>query len=451
MLNDIVEIEISDVTREGMGIGHYDGMAVFVENAVPGDVVLCKITKQKKSFALGSIVKILNASKSRIKSECAFSNSCGGCTFWDMDYATELQIKARWVTDALKRIGKIDAEVLPIIGAPSIYNYRNKTQFPVGKDAKGKTISGFYARGSHDIVSIDDCKISSASANIAANIIRDFIDNFSIPTYDEKTKVGLIRHIYIRTSKLSDEVVVILVVNRNTLPHHEELIQELKDSLKGFCGLVLNINEEDTNLVLGEKCVTLYGKDYIKDELLGVEFHVSPLSFYQVNSRQAENIYELVRCYADLSKSDTVLDLYCGIGTMALIMAKDAGKAVGIEIVREAVEDAKLCAKLNNIENAEFICSDASNAVALLKARNLKPNVIIVDPPRKGCDAETLKAISDLSPQKLIYVSCDPATLARDLKILAESGFEVKSCQPFDMFPRTPHVECVALMTNCNK
>lgn len=445
--DDIIKITIEDVTREGMGVGHFEGMAVFVNDAAPNDRISCKITKLKKSYAIGEIVELIDASDERIDSQCAYFPICGGCSFCHIEYNAELKIKERWVKDALKRIGKLDIDVLPIIGSPNENYYRNKSQFPVRLNESGKAICGFYERGSHNIVNIDDCKISSAEANTALIAIRNFIDEYKISVYDPRTHKGLIRHIYIRNSERTSETLVTIVINGSALPHYNELIAILQSKLNGFCGLLLNINTADTSLVLGKKFITLWGKDHMNDELLGVKFHISPLSFYQVNSDQAERMYSIVREYADLTKDDTVLDLYCGIGTMALIMSKQAGKAIGVELVPQAIDDAELCAKENDIENAEFICADASKAAILLKERNLAPDVIIIDPPRKGCDAETLKAIIELSPDKLIYVSCDPATLARDLKILNENGFKIDKCQPLDMFPRTPHVECVVLMS----
>ncbi len=445
-INDVIEVMIDDVTREGMGVGHFDGMAVFVEDAAPGDIVSCRITKAKKSYAIGKIAKIITASKSRITPACTSFPRCGGCSFCHIDYNAELKIKERWVQDALKRIGKLDISVLPIIGAPDTQNYRNKSQFPVRQNADGKIKIGFYERSSHTIVNIDNCKISSVAANTAVSVVKQFMEKYDLTAYDELKKDGLVRHIYVRSANSTGETVVTIVINGDSLPHYEELIKVLQEKLTGFCGLVQNINKQDTNLVLGDNFSTLWGKDFVTDNLSGVEFHISPLSFYQVNSLQAERMYELVRKYADLNKGDTVLDLYCGIGTMALIIAKSAGKAIGIEIVPQAIEDANLCAQINGIKNAEFICADASSAAEILTERSLSPDVIIIDPPRKGCDAETLKTIIDLAPQKLIYVSCDPATLARDLKILTENGFEIKSCQPLDMFPRTPHVECVVSM-----
>jgi len=448
---DIIEINIEDMTKEGMGIGHYEGMAVFVDNAAPGDRLSCKLTKLKKSYATGKMLKLINASCSRITPECSFFPDCGGCSFCHIDYEAELKIKERWVKDALKRIGKLNIDVLPIIGAPSVTHYRNKSQFPVGVNEKGDIIGGFYKRESHDIVDIYSCNISSIEANQTLKVLKQFIRTYDLTAYDEKTKRGLIRHVYIRSSKQSCEVLVTVVINGNNLPHYEELIADLKKEIKGFSGLLINVNRSDTNLVLGEKFITLWGKDYIKDEMLGINFHISPLSFYQINSEQTKNMYEIVREYADLSEKDTLLDLYCGIGTMSLILSKQAGKAIGIEIISKAIEDAKLCAKENNIDNTEFICADAAKAPALLKERNISPDVIIIDPPRKGCDMETLNAITELSPEKLIYVSCDPATLARDLKYLSENGFNVVKCQPLDMFPRTPHVETVVLMSRKDK
>lgn len=444
---EIIQLTIEDMTREGMGIGHYDSIAVFVDGAAPGDILKCKITKFKKSYALAKLIKIIKPSENRISSACAFFPTCGGCSFWHIDYQAELKIKERWVKDALKRIGKLDTVVLPIIGSPASENYRNKSQFPIGTDKEGKVIGGFYKRASHDITDINDCNISSEKANKALAVFKRFINTHDISLYDPATKRGLVRHIYIRSSNKSGQVLVTIVINGEGFPYHDELAEAFKNSIDGFCGLLLNINRSDTNLVLGQEFVALWGKDHIDDEMLGVKFHISPLSFYQINSQQAENIYSLVEEYAALSKADILLDLYCGIGTMALILAKKAGRVIGVEILPEAVEDAILCAKENGIDNAEFICASASKAAELLREKDIAPSVIIVDPPRKGLDSETLEAIINLSPQKLIYVSCDPATLARDLKTLSENGYTLLNCQPFDMFPRTPHVETVVLMS----
>lgn len=435
--NDEIELSIDGYTAEGAGVGHYRGLAVFVAGSAAGDVITAHVIKAKKNYAVAIIKEIKKPSDSRTESDCNISSKCGGCCYRHINYDSELKIKKQRIEDAFKRIGHIDVSLAEITGSENISGYRNKAQLPAEFDGKSLHI-GFYAFNTHRIVECDSCALQPEIFSKTVALIKSWAEKY--PSAGKH-----IRHIYLRRGERTGELSVCPVINCEELPHIEELTESLK-TLEGFKTLVINVNKADTNVILGEECRTLYGDGYINEEICDLKLKISPLSFFQVNTNTAEKLYECASDFATLSKDDTVLDLYCGIGSVGLSMAKRAKALIGIEIVPEAVEDAKENAKINGIDNARFICSDAAEAAKQLKDEGIRPTVITVDPPRKGLSAELIKTIAEMNPQKAVYISCDPATLARDCKTFADYGFEVKSIRAFDMFPRTAHVETVVLL-----
>lgn len=443
--NDDIKLNIESLTSEGSAVGHYNGIAVFVRGAVPGDIIVAHIIKTSKRYAIGIIKDIITASPSRIKSDCPVSDKCGGCSFRNMTYDEELKYKRSRVIDAVERIGHIKTKVTDIVKADSVYNYRNKAQYPVSI-CDGELFAGFYAYKSHRIIGCNDCKLQSPDFNACLDVFAQWVQHSGVTSYDENTGRGVLRHIYLRKAFSTGEIMACAVINSNTLPDSKYLVDTLKtvDGVKSIC---VNVNKSKSNVILGNDTKTIWGSDTICDELLGKKFVISPNSFYQVNRAQCEKLYSKAAEYAALTGNETVLDLYCGVGTIGITMADKAKQIIGVEIVPQAIENAKINAKLNNVDNAEFLCGDAYFAAEELKRRNIKPDVIVLDPPRKGCQKELLEIINSMSPKKIVYVSCDSATLARDLAILDEYGYKTNQITPVDMFPRTPHVECVAMLT----
>ena len=448
--NDEFELEITGMTAEGSGVGHKDGMAVFVANTAVGDTVLAHAIKVKKTYAIAKAMQILTPSADRVEVDCPVFNLCGGCVYRHINYEAELKIKQQRVDDAFKRIGGLDVKLQPIVGSDKTDFYRNKAQLPVGSE-NGKAKTGFYSFHSHNIVDCGCCKLQPEIFSAIAENFRAWANENKIPIYDEATHKGLVRHLYIRASKDCKNVSVCIVINGNTLPEAESLWQSL--SPLGVTGLSININREKTNVILGDTIKELYGKAYIEDSLLGTSFEISPLSFYQVNRDQTEKLYSIAAEYAALTPDTVLLDMYCGVGTIGLTMAKKVKELMGVEIVEPAIEDAKKNAALNSITNARFICGDASKAADKLKAEGIKPDVIILDPPRKGCDEALINTVAEMSPERIVYVSCDPATLARDCAVFKTLGYNIAEkadgthfITPVDMFPRTAHVETVALL-----
>lgn len=446
--NDRIEIEITDMTAEGSGVGRYGGMAVFVPCTAVGDKALVLVLKVKKTYAFGKLLEIIVPSPDRKENDCPTFNRCGGCVYRHISYEAECRIKKTKVYEAVKRIGGIDLKPKEIIKSPSPDCYRNKAQYPVAEDGS----LGFYSFHSHRIIPCGECRLQPKIFGEITAVITSFIREKSISVYNEETHKGLLRHIYLRLAEKTGEIMAVAVINGEKLPYKEDLINRLLS----VCGeklksVQLNINREKTNVILGDKCRVLYGGEYITDVLCGIKVRLSPLSFYQVNRATAEKLYKKAAGYAE-PEGKVILDLYCGAGTIGLSMAQKAKRIIGAEIVPEAVEDARYNAKLNGIENAEFICSDAAKAATLLKERGLKPDAIILDPPRKGCSAELIDTVAkDFSPERVVYVSCDPATLARDIKLFGESGYSLLEYTPVDMFPRTSHVESVVLLTKVHK
>ncbi len=447
--NQDIEIEITGITTEGSGVGHYDGVAVFVPNTATGDIIDCHIIKTKKNYAIGKINHIIKAAQSRIIPDCDVYSRCGGCVFRHINYSAECEMKKQRVIDAFSRLGHIEISPEEIIKSGRENRYRNKAQYPVRLE-NGKINIGFFAQNSHRVIDCDDCMLQPKEFAKIVSAFRKWIIKNNISVYNEETHKGLLRHIYIRKAFETNQVMVCAVINGHNLPKKDDLIVSLLKCTDNITSITVNENTNDSNVILGKKCYTIWGSDFIEDILCSVKVRISPLSFYQINHDQAENLYYKAAEYAQLTSEDTLLDLYCGAGTIGLSMASKVKNLIGVEIIPEAIEDAKINAEINNITNSEFICGDAPEAAKILAERGIKPDVIIVDPPRKGCAAELLDTIDEMNPKRLVYISCDPATLARDCALLKEKGFEVQKVTPVDMFPKTSHCEVVCLLEKQN-
>ena len=446
--NQVIPLAIDGYTAEGNGVGRYRGLAVFVPRAAEGDRLLVQILKVAKNYACGKIRTVVSPSEDRVAPGCPQYGRCGGCAYRHISYPVELCAKQRRVQDALERIAGLHFAVLkPIVGAERADRYRNKAQIPVGAGRDGEISLGFYAARSHRIVDCAECLLQPPEFSAAMEAFRQWERRTRDSVYDESTGRGRLRHLFLRRAEKTGEVMVCVVVNGNGVHDEPGLAALLREKVPGLKSVVVNSNREKTNVILGGRCRTVWGQDFITDELCGLRFRISPLSFYQVNPRQAERLYRIAGEYAALTGKETVLDLYCGTGTIGLSMAKNAGRVIGVEIVPQAVEDAKKNAAENGIENAEFLCADAAGAAETLKERGVKPDVAVLDPPRKGCAEELVDAVAAMAPARVVYVSCDPATLARDLKRFALRKYKTMEVTPVDMFPRTAHVECVVLMS----
>ncbi len=437
--NDIFEIEITGMTDEGSGVGRAEGIAVFVPYTIIGEIVRIHIIKVNKSYAVGKLLDVIKPSRHRVKAECEHFYQCGGCQLWHMDYEAELEFKQKKVADCIKRIGGIDTPVSAIVGAEQASRYRNKTQMPVSAEG-----IGFYKRNSHTVIDMRDCLLQKQEASEVVKAVRKWILDFGIQPYDEKSGNGLIRNIYTRIGEKN--IAVVIVTNEEELPYKKELVDRILKTGLSVSGIIQNINKNKTNVVLGKKNVVLWGEECVIDSIGDTRFEISPNSFYQVNKEQTYNLYSIARRMANLSGSETVWDLYCGIGTIGQFMSNKAKNIVGIEIVPQAIENAVKNAENNNITNAEYFCGAAESIASELLKKGYKADVIILDPPRKGCDSKLLDTVAKLKPKRIVYISCKPSTLARDLKYLDEKGYKTKEIVPVDMFPRTCHVECVVLL-----
>ena len=442
--NKIYEAQICDYTAEGQGVARVDGCVVFIPNAIVGERYLVQIEKAKKTWASGKITQILEKSPHRVQRACPVSSSCGGCDFWHMDYEEETRLKADRVCQALNRLGGESLDSVPILSAPDCQGYRNKAQYPVASH-RGRVYAGFFRAGTHQVVENRRCLILPEETDTVKDIVVDYVNQYGISAYDEAAHTGLLRHIYVRRGVVSGQILVCLVVNGRKLPHTQALIDKLL-AVPGFTTLVLSVNTKKGNTILGEESVTLYGPGYIEDTLCGLTFRLSPRSFYQVNHHQAQRLYEAAISQAEITKNDLVLDLYCGVGTITLAMAKAAGRVIGVEVVEQAVEDARENARRNGIENAEFFCGDAGKAALELEKQGVIPDVVIVDPPRKGLNEDTIQALANMSPRRIVYVSCDRATLGRDVALLKTHGYRVKNAMAADLFPRCAHVESIVCL-----
>ena len=446
--NQIYEATVTDYTSEGQGVAHIDGCAVFIPNAISGEIYKVRIEVAKKNWAAGKIVEILEKSPHRCNRECPVAKLCGGCDFWHMDYAEESRLKAERVRNCLNRLGGESLESVEILAAPTCYGYRNKAQYPVSAK-KGRAFAGFFRAGTHDVVENSRCLILPEETDRVKDAVMDYVNQFRVSAYDEISHTGLLRHIYVRRGAVSGQILVCLVVNGRSIPRVHELVGRLK-KIPGFTTLVLSVNTRKGNAVLGDEFITLHGPGYIEDTLCGLNFRLSPRSFYQVNHTQAQRLYEAAIAQAEITKNDTVLDLYCGVGTITLAMASAAGKVIGVEVIPQAVEDAKDNAKRNGIENAEFFCGDAGQAALELEKQGIKADVVVVDPPRKGLNADTIEALARFAPRRIVYVSCDPATLARDVALIKERGYRLKNALAADLFPRCSHVESIVTFIRNN-
>ncbi len=464
MKGDIVTLTIDDIGTNGEGIGKVNGYTLFVKDAVVGDKIKAKIIKEKKNYGYGKLLDIIEKSKYRVVPECAVAKQCGGCQIQQMNYQSQLQYKQNLVKENLEKIGGLKGiEVLPVIGMDTPYHYRNKAQYPVGVDKEGKVVIGFYAGRTHCIIDNIDCKIGSPMNQTILEYIRKYITEQKISIYDEESHQGILRHILIRNGYHTGEIMVCLVINGTKLPNSEKLVQDLIN-ISGMTSIMLNINTDKTNVILGKQCKTLWGQAYITDSICDITYEISPLSFFQVNPVQTEKLYKKVLEFAQLSGEETVWDLYCGIGTISLLLATNAKKVYGVEVVPEAIENARNNAERNHFNNVEFFVGKAEVVVPQFyeevskkgigdyqnkeEMQSLSPDVVVVDPPRKGCDETLLDVIVKMSPKRMVYVSCDSATLARDLKYLVSRGYEVKKVQPVDQFCHTVHVETIVELTH---
>ncbi len=442
--NQIYQAEISDYTAEGQGVAKIEGCAVFVPNAIAGEVCRIRIEKAQKTWAAGKIVEIIQKSSHRVNRECEVAKLCGGCDFWHMDYAEELRLKAERVRSCLNRLAGENLDHVDILAAPRCHGYRNKAQYPVAQH-KGRAYAGFFRAGTHQVVENRRCLILPEEMDAVKDAVIDYVNQYRVSVYDEAAHKGLLRHIYVRRGAVSGQILVCLAVNGRKIPQAGALLQRLQ-AIPGFHTLVLSVNEKPGNAVLGEEFITLSGPGYIEDTLCGLNFRLSPRSFYQVNHHQAQRLYAAAIEQAEITKADTVLDLYCGVGTITLAMAAAAGRVIGVEAVPQAVEDARDNARRSGIENAEFFCGDAGQAALELEKNGLQADVAVVDPPRKGLSADTVEALARFAPRRIVYVSCDPATLARDVARLKQRGYALKNALAADLFPRCSHVESVVTL-----
>ena len=470
--NDCVELTIEDIGVSGEGIGKVDGYTLFVKDTVIGDVVRVKIMKAKKNYGYARLMDIIKPSKDRVEPACPIARQCGGCQIQAMNYNAQLKYKQKLVKDNLLRISGltegVDYEMCEILGMDTPFRYRNKAQYPVGEDKDGNIVMGFYAGHTHSIIACpdDDCMLGHRDNAFILNAVKEWMKEYRVRAYNENIHKGTVRHVLVRTGYHTDEVMVCLVTKKMLRKEAADgLVKAIQKLKLNVASLVVNINKEDTNVILGKECITLYGRPYIEDYIGDIKFQISPLSFYQVNPKQTEVLYNKALEFAGLKGNESVWDMYCGIGTISLFLAKKAGKVYGVEIVPQAIEDAKNNAKINNIDNAEFFVGKAEEVVPAFYKKQTgvqsdndstdskeydmtRPDVVVVDPPRKGCDKKLLDTIVSMTPDRIVYVSCDSATLARDLKLLVEYGYKVEKVQPVDQFGNTVHVETVVLLSH---
>lgn len=450
--NDMVKVTIEDIGVNGEGIGKVDGYTLFIKDAVIGDVVEAKVTKAKKNYGYARLVNIADESEFRVTPRCDVARQCGGCQIQAMSYARQLEYKNEKVRNNLIRLGGVPQELLdevmePVYGMEEPYRYRNKAQFPVGTDREGNIITGFYAGRTHQIIPHMDCAIGRAENKEILNIIISFMKEFGLSPYDETSHKGLVRHILIRTGYRTGEIMVCLVINGNGVPHGDTLAERLAE-LPGMTSVTYSVNREKTNVIMGREAGLLWGQAYITDYIGDIKYQISPLSFYQINPVQTERLYGTALEYAGLHGDETVWDLYCGIGTISLFLAQKAKHVYGVEIVPQAIEDAKKNAQINGIENARFYVGKAEDVLPeKYENDGIHADIIVVDPPRKGCEESVLHTMVKMQPERIVYVSCDSATLARDVKYLRGSGYEVKRVKAVDMFPHTGHTEVVCLLS----
>ena len=456
--NEKIIVTIEDIGVNGEGIGKVEGYTLFVKDAIIGDIVEAVITKPKKNYAYAKMIDIIEPSKDRVVAKCPVARQCGGCQIQELSYEAQLDFKAKKVRGNLERIGGFSSELLdeimePICGMDEPFYYRNKAQFPIGTDKEGRIVTGFYAGRTHQIIPNTDCALGVSVNQDILQMILDYMNECHVTAYNEETGRGVVRHVLIRYGFKTKEIMVCLVINGDNLPHSDKLVDKLTQ-IDGMTSITYSVNRENTNVIMGKEIGVLWGQSYITDYIGDVKYQISPLSFFQVNPVQTEKLYGLALEYADLKGEETVWDLYCGIGTISLFLAQKAKKVYGVEIVPQAIDDARNNAQINDIQNAEFFVGKAEEVLPEYYAQHEREHgekayadVIVVDPPRKGCDETLLHTMVQMQPERIVYVSCDSATLARDLKYLCENGYEMKRCRAVDQFPMTTHVESVVLLT----
>lgn len=442
--NEYIEAVFEDLTHDGAGVAKVDGYPLFVPNGLPGEKAKIKVVKVNKDYGFGRLIEILEQSPERVEAPCSIYKECGGCQLQHLSYEGQLRFKEKQVKDVLQRIGKLeDVHVHPVLGMKHPWSYRNKSQVPIG-EREGGLIGGFYQKRSHQIIDMKTCLIQQEKNDEVLQKVKEICSRYGVRAYDEEKHKGDLRHIMVRYGAVSGEVMVVLITRTNDLPNKKKIVKEIAASISGLKSIIQNINPKKTNVILGEETKVLWGEEVIHDYIGNIKFAISARSFYQVNPEQTKVLYEKALEYAELHGDETVIDAYCGIGTISLFLAQKAGNVYGVEIVPEAIEDAKKNAALNGITNVEFAVGEAETVIPKWYEEGIEADVLVVDPPRKGCDEKLLQTIIDMKPQKVVYVSCNPATLARDLRILEDGGYKTLEVQPVDMFPQTTHVECVA-------
>ena len=454
--NDVIKLQIDSITNLGFGVGRHERLVVFISDTVTGDEAEVKIIKLTPSYAVGRVEKMTRLSSLRDGKRCE-NSSCRSCAYRNISYEHEKGIKEAEVKEAFKKAGLPEVEISKLVGSPSCEHYRNKAQYPIAMDKNGEYVIGFYAPKSHRVTDAVECPLAPRVFAEILNLLKAFFKKHSLSVYDEKSGKGLLRHVYLRRGEVSGEILLTLVINGASLPYSDELVESVREEFPDVVGVLLNINEKDTNVILGNKFITLYGRDYIYDTLCGVKLKITAPSFYQVNHDAAELLYKKARELAEPEKSDTLLDIYCGAGSIGLSMADSVGELFGIEIIESAVLCARENAENNGISNAKFYTGDAANTERLLDnaeselGRKIRPTVVVLDPPRAGCDEKLIKYVADLAPERIVYISCNPTTLARDCAIFKKLGYGCGVVTPFDLFPLTGHVESVVCLTRSDK
>jgi 23S rRNA (uracil1939-C5)-methyltransferase len=444
--NEYYDVTFEDLTHDGNGVAKVDGYPLFVPNGLPGEKAKVKVVKVNKGYGYGRLIELYEPSPERMEPSCSIYKQCGGCQLQHLSYDGQLKAKEKHVREVLQRIGKIeDVVVHPVLGMNDPWRYRNKAQVPVG-EREGGLVAGFYQKRSHDIIDMEACLIQQEMNDVVVQTVKKICEKYGIPAYNEKTHKGTIRHIMARYGHTTKDVMVVLVTRTDDLPFKKKIVQEIVENIPNVKSIIQNVNPKRTNVILGEQTMVLWGTEYIYDYIGNIKFAISARSFYQVNPEQTKVLYEKALEYADLTGEETVIDAYCGIGTISLFLAQKAKKVYGVEIVPEAIEDAKRNAELNNIHNVEFAVGEAETVIPQWYEQGIQADCIVVDPPRKGCDASLLETIIAMKPKRVVYVSCNPATLARDLRILEDGGYQTLEVQPVDMFPHTTHVESCALL-----
>ncbi len=444
--NEYYNVVFEDLTHEGAGVAKVDGFPIFVPNALPDEKAQIKVTRVKKGFAFGRLINLEEESRFRTDAPCPIYKQCGGCQLQHINYEGQLLYKQKQVKDVLERIGKLDLSritVHPTLGMEDPWNYRNKAQVPVG-EREGGLIAGFYQQRSHEIIDMNECLIQQSENDRVVQAIKEICGKYGIKAYNEERHKGWLRHIMVRYGAVTGEMMVVFITRTNDFPHKAKIIEEITAAFQHVKSIVQNINPKKTNVIFGDETHVIWGEEYIYDTIGGIKFAISARSFYQVNPEQTKVLYDKALEYAELNGEETVIDAYCGIGTISLFLAKQAKKVYGVEIVPEAIEDAKRNAELNGIENAEFEVGEAETVIPKWYKEGITADTLVVDPPRKGCDEALLRTILEMKPKRVVYVSCNPGTLARDLRVLEDGGYETLEVQPVDMFPHTSHVECVA-------